>query len=171
MSCSSTTRRAVAGDALGIAQLYRSTLRDAYAGEMPADFVDPVDLDERATRIQNAIIGDSRTFFITLVGDVVVGFCGVAPARDEDLPPGFGEVVVMAVEREHRRHGHGLELLCKARHLALKKGWSALALWVVASNVDAGALYARAGFVPDGGAKQDDRLGFTTSIVRCRLPL
>jgi hypothetical protein len=39
-------------------------------------------------------------------------------------------------------------------------------LWVVESNIEAVAFYARAGFVPDGSVKVDNRLCFSAPVVR-----
>lgn len=42
MECPDLIRHAVADDAQGLAPLYIRTLRDAFGGTMPPDFVDPV---------------------------------------------------------------------------------------------------------------------------------
>ena len=160
------TRPASVGDAASIAGLYVRTLRDAYADQMPPDFVDPVSEFDRAAKIRNAISQGSRTYFVSLAGPAIVGFCAVAPARDHDLPPHVGEITVLGVDRAYRRQGHGRGLLRCARDEALKRNWHSLVLWVVASNDEARTFYARDGFSADGLAKVDERLGFSTSIVR-----
>ncbi len=165
------SRPAHADDAASIAELYVRTLRDAYADQMPPGFVDPVDESQRAAKIRNAISQRSRTYFLSLSGAAIVGFCGLSPARDQDLPADVGEVTVLGVHGAHRRRGHGRALLDCMRDEALSRNWHSLVLWVVASNAGARAFYDHNGFTADGTEKVDERLGFTASIVRYRLAL
>jgi len=171
MTCSALIRVATEEDVSRLAELYVRTLRDAYAGTMPAEFSDPVSEPERASKLRDAILAGTRTWLIAVAGQELVGGCAVAVARDSDLPSDFGEITTIAVTRAHRRHGHGLALLNAALSHAYHHAWRALVLWVVQSNVDARAFYACVGFVPDGSFKIDDRLGFSAQVVRYRSPV
>jgi ribosomal protein S18 acetylase RimI-like enzyme len=84
------------------------------------------------------------------------------------MPSDTGEITTLAVERAHRRHGHGRELLDAARRESVRRGWRVLVLWVVTGNDGARAFYARAGFAPDGHERTDERLGFPAHVVRYR---
>ena len=166
MPCSALIRAATEEDADRLANLYVGTLRDAYAGAMPADFSDPVSEIERASKLRGALCAGTRIWLIAVAEHELIGACALTVARDSDLPPNFGEICTITVAATHRRHGHGLALLNAARSQALHRAWRSLVLWVVESNVAARAFYARAGFLPDGSAKVDDPLGFTASVVR-----
>jgi GNAT superfamily N-acetyltransferase len=168
MSCSASIRACREEDAERLANLYVRTFRDAFAGVMPKEFVDPVGELERAAKLRPAIATGASSWLIALAENELVGCCCLAVARDSDLPADFGEIIVIAVAPLHRRHGHGLALLNAARAEALDRAWHGLVLWVVAANTDARAFYAHADFIPDGSAKVDDRLGFATPLIRYR---
>jgi GNAT superfamily N-acetyltransferase len=143
-------------------------MRDAYAGTMPVEFVDPVSEQERANKFRAGIRSGTRTWLMAVAGNELVGACALGAARDSDVPLHSGEIMVVAVASPHRRHGHGLTLLNAARSVALDRGWRQLVLWVVATHEAARAFYARAGFRADGREQVDDHLGFSAPIVRYR---
>lgn len=169
MLCPTRIRGAVEGDADGLVKLRVDTIRDAYAGTMPVEFMDPVSEHERASQLRAAIRNGTRTWLIAVAGDELVGACALGVARDSDLPGDSGEIIAIAVVSPHRRQGHGFTLLNAARSVALDRGWSELVLWVVAGHVEARAFYARAGFIADGSERVDDSLGFAAPIVRYRM--
>lgn len=168
MLCPTRIRTATEDDADGLAHVCVPTLRDAYAGLMPVEFVDPVSEHERAAKFRATIRSGTRTWLMAVAGEELVGACAVGVARDSDMPAHSGEIMVVAVASPHRRHGHGLTLLNAARSVALDRGWRELVLWVVATHAAARAFYAHAGFSADGAEKVDDTLGFSAPIVRYR---
>lgn len=155
-------------DAEPLARLYNGTLRDAYAGTVPPNFVHPVSEAERAAKLRAAISDGSRLWLVAIDNEQLVGACALCSARDDDLPPDFGEIATFAVDAAHRRRGYGLQLLDAARLEAVRHGWSALVLWVVASNAGARVFYARGQFDADGASRTDDRIGFPATVVRYR---
>ena len=168
MLCPTRVRGAVEGDADGLVKLRVDTIRDAYAGTMPVEFMDPVSEHERASQLRAAIRSGARTWLIAVAGHELVGACALGPARDSDMPADSGEILAIAVTAPHRRHGHGCKLLNAARSVALDRAWSELVLWVVATYPEARAFYAHAGFSADGSEKVDASLGFSAPLVRYR---
>jgi ribosomal protein S18 acetylase RimI-like enzyme len=163
-----SVRRARTDDAGELAELYAESLVDAYAGISLPKTMGVVDRSARAERFQSTIADGSRLWLVATEGQLVIGFCGLAPARDPDLAHAVGEVTTIAVSRPFRARGHGRALLVSAANEAEAKGCSELVLWVVAANLGARAFYERVGFREDGAARIDSRLGADARIVRYR---
>lgn len=168
MACSDLIRHAVVEDARELASLYLGTLRDAFGGAMPADFIDPVDLGGREARLRDAIASSSRMMLVAEASGAIVGCCALAVARDAELTLGFGEITALYVDQSHRRHGHAQRLVDAAQAERASHAWHSLVLWVVEANRPARAFYEQTGFAPDGARKVDRRLGFPATLLRYR---
>jgi ribosomal protein S18 acetylase RimI-like enzyme len=168
VACSDLIRHAAVEDAHELASLYIGTLRDAFGGSMPVDFVDPVDLGGREARLRDAIASGGRMMLVAEASGTIVGCCALAVARDPELTSGFGEITALYVDESHRRHGHAQRLVDAARAELVSHAWHSLVLWVVEANRPARAFYEQAGFAPDGARKVDRRLGFPATLVRYR---
>jgi ribosomal protein S18 acetylase RimI-like enzyme len=163
-----TVRPACVDDAWALACLYSVTLVDAYAGISLPDTALIVDCDHRAERFRTTMTDGSRCWLVSTHDNAIVGFCGLASARDLDLSGTVGEVTTIAVDQSHRHRGHGRALLLAAAQLAVGQGWFDLVLWVVTTNVAARTFYERLGFVADGSKRVDSRLGAAVPIMRYR---
>ena len=108
-------RTAAEDDAEALANLRSLTLRDAYAGAMPREFVDSMSEQEHASRLRTAIRGGTWTWLIAVAGHELVGACSLGVARDSDMSASSGEIMMIAIVPPYRRHGHGLSLLNAAR--------------------------------------------------------
>lgn len=168
MTCVDTIRLATESDVEPLAALYVGSLLDAYAGAVPAAFVNPESVEQRMEKLSNALRAGTHKWILATTGATIVGFCGLRATRDDDLPQDVGEISSFAVDPRHRRHGHGARLLRAARSEAPKLGWDGLVLWVVATNTAARAFYEANGFSPDGESRVDTRLGFAASLLRYR---
>src|SRR5262249_6466680 len=98
----------------------------------------------------------------------IAAYAAVCEPRDNDLPPGFGEIAVFGTLVRYRRQGHGERLMERVREEATKRSWRALSLWVVDRNAPARAFYENQGFRSDGTSRVEDRLGFPATVLRYR---
>lgn len=154
-------RLAGADDAEAIAEIQIGAWRAAYAGFLPAAFLDGLDVERRATqwrgRIGPAMRRDSPTFVAVDETDAVRGFIHTGPIRDHDLEPdGRAEIYTIYVDPARWRRGIGSILL-----QAVDDFWSPtdvreLVLWAFEANADGRAFYERLGWRPDGARQIDD---------------
>jgi RimJ/RimL family protein N-acetyltransferase len=86
--------------------------------------------------------------FVGLVGDVVVGWCDVSPARLE----GFTHcgALGMGVHKDFRGQGIGYCLVKRTLARAAERGLERIELEVLASNLPAIRLYEKVGFHVEG---------------------
>jgi GNAT superfamily N-acetyltransferase len=84
-------------------------------------------------------------------GEQVVGVAGVAPASDPDLDPAtVVELVLLAVDPDVRRRGHGSRLLTAAIQTAADEGEREAVTWVPSVDDSSRAFLEEAGWVADG---------------------
>ncbi len=88
--------------------------------------------------------GDTRTYRIALVDEVVIGFAGVLTQVGE------AHITNVAVLEAWRRRGVASLLLGSVLEVAIERGALAATLEVRSSNVGAQKMYHRFGFVPAG---------------------
>lgn len=174
-------RRPTPDDAHGIARVHVETWQAAYAGVLPEDFLRGLDVGRRATG-WSRILGDAahaqpgeggsqNGIWLAAAGDEVVGFAWVGPARDEDLPPGGGELFAVYLLPEWWGRGVGARLLGAAEGDLRAAGYRWATLWVLEQNPRARAAYERAGWRADG-TKRTEPIGETEVVeVRYRLEL
>ena len=155
-----SVRPATLDDSERIADIHVKTWQAAYAGVMPQDFLDRLDLGARTAMWRRAI--DGRTppggIFLAEVDSEVVGFVAVGryrqPAGDPD--PMVGEVFAIYVAAEHWSTRAGQALMRTAvGHLA-DHGVAEIRLWVLADNPRARRFYERFGYVVDGETRVED---------------
>lgn len=84
----------------------------------------------------------------------VVGFAGLAPV-DEDT----GEIVVLEVDPDYVRKGHGSRLLAACTDILRSTGARNVRTWVLAGDSERAAFYTAAGFAPLGVRRRLDADG------------
>ncbi|WP_238999446.1 GNAT family N-acetyltransferase [Segeticoccus rhizosphaerae] len=151
-------RPPVAEDAPAIAATHVRVWREAYAGVMPQDYLDGMDVEKSVAKWRLIIADESaaatrkrsdpvvkvtRIAEHIATGDVI-GFATFAPARDED-PPTPGELWAINILAAH--HGSGVADQLMAATVGDRPAY----LWVVEQNLRAQAFYRRHGFGVDGG--------------------
>jgi RimJ/RimL family protein N-acetyltransferase len=104
----------------------------------------PLDREERARRLQEALADRRRAQFVADASGVVVGHLGI------DLAPYGVADLGMLVDARWRRRGVGTALLRAAVDWAGRAGAHKVALQVWPHNTAARALYRRLGFVEEG---------------------
>ena len=144
-------RRATEDDAPGIAAVHVESWRAAYRGVMPDDVLDSLSVDRREREWRPRLGPDAPSVaFVAEHGGRIVGFCAVAPSRDDDAGEGVAEVGALYVAQAAWRRGIGSLLVSAARDELREAGYRELTLWVLPENAPALAFYERLGFEPDG---------------------
>ena len=104
------------------------------------------------------------------LGASVVGFASSgANWSGEDAR--VGELYAIYVLPETQGHGVGRELMTESVRRLWGEGFTEAMLWVFEDNPRARRFYELAGWVADGGAKDERVFGTTAPAVRYRLTL
>jgi GNAT superfamily N-acetyltransferase len=152
-----TIRREEPDDAEAIARVHVHGWQSGYAGVMPDEVLDRLNVAAWAQRRREVGTADPEHPFTTLLGEVdglAVGFTTFGPYRRnqdrDDLDPSVGEVLALYVEPAFWGDGTATALLAAARAGLVERGWNGYRLWVLAGNGRARRFYERAGLSPDG---------------------
>ena len=142
-------RRASLPDARAVAEVHVASWRWAYRGDLPDALLDALSIDDReAAHVQQ--IGDPGTTTDVVVavgnGGAVVGFASTGPTRDDDAPPGTGELYAIYLVQDAAGTGVGQALLDRAGDDLRGAGFDRATLWVLASNARARRFYEREGW-------------------------
>lgn len=162
----SVIREAATGDAVGIARVQVTTWRTAYAGLVPDRVLDALSVPASASRWESHIAEATARVWVAERSRDVVGFLSGGPGRDDDLPPGTGEVYAVYVLPGSQRGGLGRGLLGAATAWFREQGHTHAALWVLTGNAPARAFYARCGYAWDGSERGIDIGGAVVDEVR-----
>jgi GNAT superfamily N-acetyltransferase len=168
-------RRAEPADAAPIAVVHVRSWQGAYRGLLPQEYLDGLEPAGRTERWRRALERDNWPAAGTLVvvsDGQVGGFANFGPTRDTDASGArVGEISAIYVLPEAWGTGLGRGLMAAALSQLAAGGYETAALWVLESNARARRFYARAGWTPDGSAKQEDIGGAPVTEVRYRRPL
>lgn len=163
-----TIRPARAEDAEAIAQVHVTSWHEAYAGVVPAEYLDEYDLARRTREWTDWLEPGARPgtrVWVAEVASRVVGFADLGPSRDADATG--STLQIYAIYLEPRWWGRGVARELVRTVLAAAPGVP-VTLWVLAANDRARHFYRRHGFVTDG-AERLDRIGDTDHpVVRYR---
>lgn len=166
------TRFALMTDVEALARVHVLGWQAAYQGLMPQEFLDGLDVEERAKRWQSWLESAEpprATLVLEDGPEGVIGFVGVAASRDPDADPlVVGEVAAIYLLPGHWRRGGGRMLMQDAVKVLADSGMREATLWVLESNERARGFYESVGWVADGATKVDDSLGFPLEEVRYR---
>ncbi|HSL09750.1 MAG TPA: GNAT family N-acetyltransferase [Actinomycetota bacterium] len=143
-------RAATVDDARAIAEVHVASWRWAYDGLLPQTVLDGLSVDERARGWTPIVAADPRSVVVALDGDRVIGFASVGPTRDDDPPPGTGEVFALYLVPEVAGTGVGEALLRRAEARLRETGFVRATLWVLETNERARRFYERCGWSWDG---------------------
>jgi GNAT superfamily N-acetyltransferase len=168
-------RRARPADAAPLAVVHVRSWQGAYRGLLPQEYLDGLEPADRTDRWRRALERDNwpaAGCLVAVSDSEVAGFVNFGPTRDTD-PSGsrVGEISAIYVLPEAWGTGLGRGLMTAALSQLGAGGYEAAALWVLESNVRARRFYARAGWTPDGSAKQEEIGGAPVTEVRYRRPL
>ena len=164
-----TIRPATVHDAAAIAEVHVRSWQHAYAGIVPAPYLDSLDPLARAVAWADLLArgpADEVRTWVAVVGPVLTGFASVGPARDEDAQRGEKEIYSIYLEPGAWGRGVARELLRTV--IAEAGSRTPLSLWVLADNSRARHFYRRNGFVADGVERYDELGGAQLLKVRYR---
>jgi ribosomal protein S18 acetylase RimI-like enzyme len=164
-------RAARSSDLDAIAGIHVAGWQAAYRGILPDSILDGLKVSERAGLWAHWIFGPGVHTVVGEVGEEVVGFVRLCPARPiADPPPDAMEVTHLYVDPSRQQRGTGQALLDRAVDLASEEQFARLILWVLEANHLARRFYERFGFEPDGARRTDPGfLGNDAAEVRYRL--
>ena len=142
-------------DADEVGRVHVQVWREAYAGHMPADYLEGLDPMKSAARWKLRFEMDEPDGNVVVATgpDVeIVGFAAAGPTRDEDAPTDW-ELYAINVLADHHGTGVADQLIIAA--IAERPA----TLWVVNDNARAEAFYRRHGFSVEGATKLHDGTG------------
>ncbi|MFE9843985.1 GNAT family N-acetyltransferase [Streptomyces goshikiensis] len=163
-------REMTASDVDAVSALRIAGWRYAYAGLLPRAYLDGLDVaaDAAERRERFAAPAPGVTQLVAESADgAVAGWACFGPARDEDLPPGEGELYALYARPDLIGSGVGRALMDQVLGLSPYPG---MRLWVVEGNDRARRFYERAGFGPDGGTCADPVADVPVPEVRYHRP-
>ncbi|MFF4582536.1 GNAT family N-acetyltransferase [Streptomyces sp. NPDC001389] len=145
--------------------------RAAYAGLIPRTYLDAMTVEDDAERRRQWFARPGRTSrdLVALGDGGPVGWICLGPCRDE-LPDraGAAEVYALYVTPDLIGTGIGRRLLDEAHAGMRDEGFTESVLWVLDGNERARRFYERAGYRPDGAARDDDYDGTALTELRYR---
>lgn len=162
-------RTATPADALAIAQVHVSSWQSAYAGIVPADYLDTLDIDTWTESWQEWLTAgpaDDVTTWVATAGPDLVGFTTVGPSRDADARRAEREIYSTYLAPDAWGSGVARELVRTV--IDASGARTPLSLWVLADNERARRFYRRHGFTPDGAEKTRTLGGSDLVEVRYR---
>ncbi len=155
-------RRASVDDASAVARVHTRGWHVGYAHVFPSEALLAWQSDPERWRSRLDHAPRSATF-VASRGDVVIGFSGCGPSRDE---PTVGELYAIYVDPDAWGSGAGRLLLARAEDALAAEGFTEATLWVLDENPRARRFYERAGW-HDDGARQHERF-FETDVTEVR---
>lgn len=162
-------------DAPGIAEVHIVCWQEAYAGQLPDEFLEGVpesfDRRERFWRGIAAGPAEREALLVAELAGAVVGFAHVCRSRDEDADESEGEVTAIYLRKQWWGRGIGRDLFKKAVDRLRAFGFTSAILWVLDSNARTRRFYEAAGWKLNGGEKVDDVRGIPLREVRYRVSL
>ena len=161
-------RAATIDDAEPIARVHVRTWQQAYRGLVPDEFLDAMDVEQRAGVWRKGMLSDDeRPVWVAETDGEVVGFASAGPSRDED---DVGELYGIYVDANHWDTGAGRDLMVTATEW-LRARHREATLWVLEKNARARRFYEKGGWFFDGTSMNDDRTSFVLQEVRYRVDL
>jgi GNAT superfamily N-acetyltransferase len=165
-------RRGVPEDAAGVAVTHVASWRAGYAGLLPDSLLASLSVEERTASWRSHLAeGSGGHTLVAVAEDTLHGFATVGRSRDDDAPPGTGELWAMYTHPDVWRRGVGSALIGAAERELRAWGFLRATLWVLTSNVRARGFYERHGWQPEGRSRVDWRGDVRLDEVRYELEL
>lgn len=147
-------RPALPIQAADLAALQLRAWRAGNYPDVPADLLSDLSEIDIAAVWRSAITTPPTArhrVLVAVTDDRVVGFAAIAPAADPDLAAGSeGELVILVVDPDAGRQGHGSRLLNAAMDHLRDDGFPAAVTWALAVDEATRAFLVGAGWGPDG---------------------
>ena len=165
-------RTATADDAAAIAHVRAATWRHAYAHIFTAEQLGTISVEESAAQWRDIVeTAPARSHtLVAELGGMVVGFASSGPNWSEEEVH-VGELYAIYVFPDAQGQGVGRELMTESVSRLRGDGFAEAILWVFEENPLTRRFYELAGWVADGGTKDEHLFGTTAPAIRYRLTL
>lgn len=150
-------RAAQKEDAQAVADVKRRSWQAAYRGILPDDFLDNLPLVPPPDAWVTAVDEGHAPLVAEKSGEIVA-IAAVGEARDEDVPDGTGELLMIYALEEVWGTGVGHSLHEAAVDRLRNAGHTEAILWMMSGNRRAASFYEAHGWQPDGTTR-DRRFG------------
>ncbi len=144
-------RLALPTDAVAIAEFQTDCWREAYAGVVPAAYLDRVGVAEREIKWRDRILTGSRHVALAELRGSILGVVSWGTTPMDDTPP----LELMSLYVAPAQRGTGLA----ARMLSCAAGVGPAHLWVFEANTRGQAFYQKHAFHPHGRRAIDPDTG------------
>ena len=134
-------------DAETIATIHVCAWRVAYEGIVPAQYLASLSVQERANLWRRIISEQRGTVLLAIAPNGALGFVSFGPSRDKDGKE-KAEIYAIYVLPEFWKQGMGRELLDEAERRIGDCHFTALTLWVLEKNAQAGDSMKPGDFAP-----------------------
>jgi ribosomal protein S18 acetylase RimI-like enzyme len=139
-------RYATIADAESIAEIDVLAWREAYRGVVPDEYLDGLSIAQSKSQWTKRLETGEPEIFVAEDHHRVIGRVALGATRDENAPPGTGEIYGVNVLPSRWSMGAGRALCRYAQHRLAELGFSRVTLWVLAANDRAIRLYQHLGF-------------------------
>ena len=148
-------RAATVEDSAAIGELHVAAWRETYRGLMPDRVLDSLSASARAEQWRSGLVRGAKGPLVFVVEAADGSLCGFGAAGpSQDSPLGWqAEIYALYLLRSSQRRGIGTALLRRLWAELQARNRRKVGLWVLTTNADARAFYARL-----GGAVVDHRI-------------
>ena len=162
-----TLRPAREADGPAIGAIKVETWRRAYSGLLSPALLAGLDVAQESAEwgAYARQTPEGHRLIVACSGDEVIGYGRSEPCPDDDAR-GAGEVGGLYVRPADQGRGAGRAMLTWLVDDLLARGLDPVVIWYFAGNDPAAALYAAAGFVPDGARRPVPGLDIDEMRVR-----
>ena len=163
-----TIRPATPADAEQIAAVHVASWREAYRGVVPDEYLDGLDVAERAEqwRAELSSLERGHEVWVAQDEDGIVGFVDFGPSHDEDADRTTVEIYKIYLVPHAWGRGVARDLMRKV--FAEVSQGAAITLWAFDTNDRARHFYRRSGFTPDGVERLEEFGGEYIKELRFR---
>ncbi len=152
-------RPATPADARAIADVNVRSWQAAYAGMLPAAFLQGLSGEGRVPFWKTVLGAGSVATFVAETEGRIGAFITSGACRDDRAPASAGEISALYALPELWGRGAGRELMRLAAQHLQAAGFAEVSLWVLARNLRARAFYEAAGFTRRDEASRHQDIG------------
>ena len=136
-------------DARDMAEIHMRSWEAAYAGILPAEYIEKKNKD-RPALWERVLAEGNTTRHIILADGRAAGLLCLGPPEEDDAGGDAYELYAIYLHPDFYRQGVGTQALAFAFDKARGLGKREMTVWVFSENANAIAFYRACGFAPDG---------------------
>lgn len=153
----SLIRMAQQVDCSELAKVHIASWQAGFKGIIDQDYLDKLDVDDRARRWSEVLKGDRDTVYLHFDFEKLIGFTATCHCRDDDALSSWGEISSFYFQEQYWGKGFSQKLMAHALEQLETSGHDVTTIWVLKDNFRAQKFYAKHGFVVDGKEKKVQR--------------